>query len=163
MLRTALWPPVITSRNHRGGTLSCPHPLTTRPTQRHTPSTPPSQRSIAHPRSRGRQRTHDTLSLPHARTRSSLFSKQIISHSLSLSAATLEHTHVALHQNHSNRSSCTLSNFGYVYGTLFHQSSRVSQSPVRPRPLLRPPPHRRLASFCCCARRRCSSRRSSSR
>ena len=117
-----LWAPVITSRNHRGTP-------STRPTQRHTPSTPPSQRSIAHPRSRGRPRTRPshatTLSLPHARTRSSLFSKQIISHSLSLSAATL--TPRRTPPKSLKTLLCTLSNFGYVCGTLFRKCQSISR------------------------------------
>ena len=141
-------------------------PPTTRPTQRHTPSTPPSQRSIAHPRSRGRPPTHTTvLTITLSPSRSHpLFSLLQTTH-LSLTLALRRHS-----RTHSRRTPpkslktllCTLSNFGYVYGTLFHQSS-VNQSPVRPRLPWSPPLHRRLASFCCCARRRCSSRRSSSR
>ena len=56
MLRTAALGARDNFANHRGTPMVPPPPLhhTTRPTQRHTPSTPPSQRSIAHPRtSRG--------------------------------------------------------------------------------------------------------------
>ena len=62
MLRTALW----SRDNSAKPPWYTPSPLhhTTRPTQRHTPAaTPPSQRSIAHPRSRGRQRTRPSSRL----------------------------------------------------------------------------------------------------
>ena len=101
--------PVITSRNHRG-TDPPPHPShNPTDTAAHTQhaAVPTLDRAPAQPRppTHTPSSADSLLSLPHARTRSSLFSKQIISHSLSLSAATLEHTHVALHQNHSKRSS----------------------------------------------------------
>ena len=80
---------------------------------RHSGTPPARRRANARSRMRAAEaaNAHDrphaiTLSLPHSRSHP-LFSllQTIISHSLSLSAATLEHTHVALRQNHSKRSS----------------------------------------------------------